>query len=97
VATSQGTTLKVNRAIGGGETIGANCYAVVTYKSEFIDPSHQYQSWLLTLTRTYGPGQVVPGSFSSQKISRINNTLASTLKFDIATFTLAGGVEFING
>jgi hypothetical protein len=88
MATSQGSTLKVNRAISAATTVNTNCYAVVTFR-RFIPAAwdalhHTFvgSGFIIFLTRRYGPGQNIP----------------TGLSFNGGEYyPLYGGVEFISG
>lgn len=93
---SANTTLKVNRAISGADTVSANAYAIITYVLTAISGTLTNQSGVggsSSITRYFGPGQSIPASFVG-KIPVVNSTPQSAV-ID-GTFTLQSGVEFIN-
>lgn len=86
------TTMKVNRAIGGATTVNANCYAVVSYVCTST-PNNPFTSNMYSVTASiqqyYGPGQSIPASISAC-------TASSNTSNYFSTYTLTGGVEFVN-
>jgi hypothetical protein len=84
------TTLKVNRAITGSTTVNSNCYAVITYQLSNVVNGSPGAVHPAFFTNYYGPGQSVPASYTlTTSKDNSNNPLQDT-------YTLVGGVEFIN-
>lgn len=86
-------TMKVNRAISGATTVGAGCYAVVTYRVtafQAISIGSVAAGLQSFITNYYGPGQTIPANYNGQISVKYD---AGTLTAD---YTLVSGVEFIN-
>lgn len=89
---------KVNRAIGGADTVSAGAYAVVSYIPTGISglaPDGDGGFCPPPVTRYFGPGQAIPASFTSQAY-QINQTVSPWHTVNTITYSLASGVEFIN-
>ena len=92
---SANTTLKVNRAISGADTVSSNAYAIVTYVLTSVSGTLSNQSGVggsSDITRYFGPGQSIPASFVAQ-IPVVSSSASSSIS---GTYSLQSGVEFIN-
>lgn len=87
---SGNTTVKVNRALTGGETVNAGAYAVASYIGTGNSGTGTGGVNATTTPNVlyYGPGQTVLASV-------ITKYVVNSATFDI-TYTLISGVEFIN-
>lgn len=92
--------MKVNRAITGATTVVANGYAQVTYSPSIAFPAFSGTQFavialaLMPITRSFGPSQAVPASFTTTipTIYAGSNTATNTA----VTWTLISGFELIN-
>lgn len=92
---SANTTLKVNRAISGADTVSANAYAIITYVLTAISGTIANQSGVggsSDITRYFGPGQSIPASFVAQ-LPVVSSTASGSIN---GTYSLQSGIEFIN-
>lgn len=92
-------SLKVNRAVGAGTTVAANCYVVATYIATAIAISglnNNNERFLAPppVSLYYGPGQSVPGTFTTSFWECASGLAAFTPA--LITWTIQSGVEFIN-
>lgn len=87
---SSNTSMKVNRAISSATTVNANCYAIVDYSftSHTAGTSLSNQMIPAKYTVYVGPSQTVSSTFT---MSIYNGAATYTI-----TYSLTGGVEFIN-
>lgn len=90
--------MKVNRVISGATTVNANAMAVVTYTVSSMSGTLSGAQGLIAVppvTRFFGPGQSIPGSFTSG-IGGANNSGYNISAYGSATYALVSGVELIN-
>lgn len=91
-------SMRVNRAITGATTVTANACAFVTYQYSFAsstnsgaDSAYSYPS---VIHRTFGPGQAIPSSITTQVGDVIGN--GSPKGTCSVTYNLVSGFELIN-
>lgn len=102
VVIASNTSLKVNRAISGATTVGANCYAVATYSAG--GDTHSGASLSTTfgspqgsvVNRYFGVGQAIPATFTTTIFAYIPGGAGTPNSPVNVTWTLLSGVEFIN-
>ena len=87
--------LRVNRAISGGDTVGANCYAMVTYAPYNYGISSYVSGHGVPnpTTMHFGPGQSIPASYTYTATADTNS---GAVTYPIAMI-ITSGVELING
>lgn len=98
MGTFAGPSMKVNRAISGGETVVANGYAVATYILNSITgaSSSSYNAYSLPPIQVYfGPGQGIPPTFTTP-IFQAQQSSAPYYSTITATYALFRGVEYVN-
>lgn len=95
---SGNSSIKVNRAISGADTVNSNCYAEVSYAVTTNTPTTAASANFNSLeippmfTRIFGPGQTIPATFTVTATSGYN----AGWDYLSVTYTLLSGVEFIN-
>lgn len=90
--------MKVNRVISGATTVNANAMAIVTYTVSSMSGTLSGAQGLIGIppvTRFFGPGQSIPGSFTSG-IGGASNSGYNISAYGSATYALVSGVELIN-
>lgn len=93
--------MKVNRAITGATTVGANCFAVVTYTCTGTNITGGGSNAAFTgaiaptITRFFGPSQAIPATISAPVYEAIqsNNFLVFRIN---GSYSLSSGVEIVN-
>jgi len=85
---SSNTTIKINRAISGADTVNANAYAIVDYVYLSGVSTTNAGSTFPPFTKYFGPGQAIPATLTV----KVDNGGAGV---DV-NYGLASGVEFKN-
>lgn len=94
---SGNSSIKVNRAISGADTVNSNCYAEVFYAVTTNTPTASATNYSALhvpppVNRIFGPGQTIPATFTVTATSGYN----AGWDYLNVTYTLLSGVEFIN-